>query len=685
VDAQPDAKSGEIVIRVADGAGTPRADATLSLWIYDRDLRTYKKTSKDVKTDHFGVARHEQLPTDGTYIARVTTRENLVGYRQCVLSDSAPHQEVSLRVLEPAAVKIRVRDEAGKPIQGATIWSVSYDGPNGPLWFARAGLFKSWGMPESPSDETGQLLLPELPSGKVDVKLTHPDYAPCEVKGIKVEKQVAVDATFPAGVKVTLKIEMDGKPSQVTGLGLRLGHYGDDHPSSLTGPLPELPTDGTVRMTVAAGKYSMLQLTHPDYFITPEYMWLAGHGPTDEGEFFEMQPGGNEFAFQIHGKVKVHGRALDATSGKPIANVTVFGELPAGVNEGPFARFARESQAGFADTNDRGEFEIDLAAGKASLYFASGHYVWPTRYRIDVAAGQSTLDHDILIKPTAKIRGVVEDEGGKPAAAAVVRFRGSELNNACRSTITDSQGRFEMSPPFVPTDWKTEEPKPEQTLVAFHPYKPLGADIQVHLDGSTALDNIVMRLKPQDFGQMVTGYPAELRPFERGVVPTDQKEHLAAMSLAGKPAPELDGAAWLNVGKSKMSLADFRGKFVLLQFWTTWCGVCHWDLPNLKLARDLYKDKGLVVIGVHDNSMPLDAIKEDAVKNGMSWPIVIDQPDGRISASYNGRGFHGFPSYILIGPDGKVIKDDETVPSPSLFSFKTEVIRQYLMTRIDNR
>ncbi len=128
-----------------------------------------------------------------------------------------------------------------------------------------------------------------------------------------------------------------------------------------------------------------------------------------------------------------------------------------------------------------------------------------------------------------------------------------------------------------------------------------------------------------------------------------------------------------------MSLADFRGKFVLLQFWTTWCGVCHWDMPKVKFVRDLYKDKGLVVIGVHDNSMPLEAIKEDAAKNGLTYPIVVDQPDGRILASYKERGFQGFPSFILIGPDGKVVKDDQTVASPGLFSFKTEIIRQQLM------
>jgi hypothetical protein len=65
--------------------------------------------------------------------------------------------------------------------------------------------------------------------------------------------------------------------------------------------------------------------------------------------------------------------------------------------------------------------------------------------------------------------------------------------------------------------------------------------------------------------------------------------------------------------------------------------------------------------------------------NGLSYPTVVDQPDGRILASYKGRGFQGFPSFILIGPDGRVIKDDQTVAGPDLFSFKTEIIRQQLM------
>jgi thiol-disulfide isomerase/thioredoxin len=185
---------------------------------------------------------------------------------------------------------------------------------------------------------------------------------------------------------------------------------------------------------------------------------------------------------------------------------------------------------------------------------------------------------------------------------------------------------------------------------------------------------------PQSFDSLVIGYPEELTPRARGIIPPEEKEQLAAISLIGKPAPELDGVVWLNTDKPKMTLADFRGKYVLLQFWTTWCGPCHRDMPNIKLIHDLYEDKGLVVVGFHNNSSPLDAIKKDVAEQGLKYPIVVDHPDGRILASYNEHGVSGYPSYVLIGPDGKVLCDD-TVAGPNLHIFKIEIIRKILMTR----
>jgi thiol-disulfide isomerase/thioredoxin len=282
-----------------------------------------------------------------------------------------------------------------------------------------------------------------------------------------------------------------------------------------------------------------------------------------------------------------------------------------------------------------------------------------------------------------KVRGFVYDETGNPLAGAIVRFRNSLLTYACEPTVTDAQGRFELVPPWVPIDFQTEETIPEQVISAFHPLKPLGAQVRVNLgEPAASLENLELRLKPQDYAQQVTGFSDEFTPWMRGVIPSEQKDHLAAISLVGKPAPELDGAAWLNSKKSKMSLADFRGKYVLLQFWATWCGPCHHDMPNVKLAYGLYKDFGLVVIGVHDNSMPLEAIKEDVTKSGLTYPIVVDNPDGRIFATFREHGMaDAYPTYALIGPDGRVVLDDATVPGPRLSTLKVEIIRQYMMTR----
>ena len=128
-----------------------------------------------------------------------------------------------------------------------------------------------------------------------------------------------------------------------------------------------------------------------------------------------------------------------------------------------------------------------------------------------------------------------------------------------------------------------------------------------------------------------------------------------------------------------MSLADFRGKYVLLEFWTTWCGPCHRDMPKVKLAYDLYKDQGLVVIGVHDNSTPLDGIKQDVAEQGLSYPIVVDRPDGRILASYKPLGVIGYPTYILIGPDGNVV-EDPTGTARGFHMYLLEILRQKLMS-----
>lgn len=678
--AEPSSLTGEITVRVIDAGGAPQGGAAVSFSFFDNINRLYNEMSPELRSDESGLARIKRLAAENDfYLIRARTKDGLVGYRTVLLNGKDAREKVDITVLPPQATTIHVQDESGKPIAGATIWSLTHRGVNVDVQLKGIDLERALGFSRSQSSEAGDLPLPELPEGQLDIKLFHPDFVPVRVKELAVKNGARRDAVMKRGVKVSLHIETDGKKKPPAGLMVDLNNYDYYAPSTLDGPLPEAGPDGTIQLTVAAGKYSSLRLTHPDYVVTPQYYANFGHGPADDYEYLKIEPDANSFNFQLHRKVRVHGR-VRREDGQPLANDFVFGELRSPSEDGPFARFALKwSQAGFADTNDRGEFDIELAAGQVSVQTAEGGFILPTRYQFEVAADGSTVAPDVVVKAMPKLRGIVKDQSGKGVAGAVVRFRNSMLCAAAPMVVTDAAGRFELSPPFIPVDWKTEAPQPLNTVIAFHPYEPLAAESRVDLGSSSAPGDIVLQMKPQDYRSLITGYPADLSPWDRGEMPADKKDHLAAMSLVGKRAPELDGAAWLNTDKAKMSLADFRGKFILLQFWTTWCGPCHDDMPSVKLANQLYKEKGLVVIGVHDNSMPLEDIKKDAAKNGLTYPIVVDHPDGRLLAAYSGHGFYGYPSYILIGPDGRIVKDDETIASPSLREFKIELIREHLM------
>jgi len=60
--------------------------------------------------------------------------------------------------------------------------------------------------------------------------------------------------------------------------------------------------------------------------------------------------------------------------------------------------------------------------------------------------------------------------------------------------------------------------------------------------------------------------------------------------------------------------------------------------------------------------------------------IVVDHTDGRILKSWNSLGLvHGYPSYVLIDPDGRLLAADNTIPAPLLRVYKAEIVRQHLL------
>jgi thiol-disulfide isomerase/thioredoxin len=138
----------------------------------------------------------------------------------------------------------------------------------------------------------------------------------------------------------------------------------------------------------------------------------------------------------------------------------------------------------------------------------------------------------------------------------------------------------------------------------------------------------------------------------------DQKNGDKAMTddfLEGSTtAPDFPrGIEWLNTDHA-FSLADFRGKIVLLDFWTFCCINCMHVIPDLKKLEQKYAEE-LVVVGVHSakftNEKGTDAIRQAILRYGIEHPVVNDR-DFKIWSSY---GVNAWPSFVLINPKGKII------------------------------
>lgn len=103
---------------------------------------------------------------------------------------------------------------------------------------------------------------------------------------------------------------------------------------------------------------------------------------------------------------------------------------------------------------------------------------------------------------------------------------------------------------------------------------------------------------------------------------------------------------------------DLKGKVVLLEYWAFWCGICLAEIPELKELNKQYYDKGLRVIGIF-NDDKFDMLKEYVNEKNITWPQLVDLNPTEVSIMHplaKKYGIKSLPRYILIGPDGKLIK-----------------------------
>ncbi|MGZ2370524.1 TlpA family protein disulfide reductase [Ancylomarina sp. YFZ004] len=175
------------------------------------------------------------------------------------------------------------------------------------------------------------------------------------------------------------------------------------------------------------------------------------------------------------------------------------------------------------------------------------------------------------------------------------------------------------------------------------------------------LNRSLLYLKLNEYAPVLDVYKKEIHDESLLKQLTEISEALIAKKeklSAGKPAPE-----WSAKDKdgNVVSLSDFKGKYVYVDVWATWCKPCVGEIPHLHKLIDHYKNKNIVFI-----SYSLDNKQkrwEKFISKEESKSIHVIDKDGFDSPIKDSYMFRGIPRFILIDKDGRIIDIDAPRPS----------------------
>ena len=107
----------------------------------------------------------------------------------------------------------------------------------------------------------------------------------------------------------------------------------------------------------------------------------------------------------------------------------------------------------------------------------------------------------------------------------------------------------------------------------------------------------------------------------------------------------------LDLDKNEVSLSDFQGKIVVLNFWATWCPPCREEIPDFIEVNDLYKDKNVQIIGVSIDT-DMKALEDFVAEFGIDYPTLIDGTIDKIGPVW---GVRAIPTTFFLNENGEVI------------------------------
>ena len=146
------------------------------------------------------------------------------------------------------------------------------------------------------------------------------------------------------------------------------------------------------------------------------------------------------------------------------------------------------------------------------------------------------------------------------------------------------------------------------------------------------------------------------------------KKALETKKLNNTPAPSFD---YINYAGGKSTLEDFKGKYVYIDVWATWCGPCRAEIPFLKAKEEKYHDKNIVFLSISiDTQKDFEKWKKFVGEKELKGVQLFADNDWK-SEFVKAYNIDGIPRFILVDPKGMTV--NANAPRPSAPEFDQEI------------
>jgi RNA polymerase sigma factor (sigma-70 family) len=600
-------------IKALDAEGRPIAGAGFVLWLLKKDGRSSEVNSfsrtMSATTGPDGVATFDWLPVTKDLLQFWPTDHTYANRR--VVVEEGQTQPVTTRLVRTEAIRGRVVHADGSPAAGIRLEA------NG------SGKKLDHGQGEALTGADGRYEMMVNPDEAYAVSVDDKDWAArSRLDGMVRRGKPAegVDFTLTRGTLLRGTVSVGDGDKPASGVYIRLDENG--------GPAPEEFRDADDKFTAhevrrqfgvstdAAGHYSIR--------IGPGTYTLMGPPRTkdeklvvkDETELvrdFRMpRPERGPFAGRVV-------RADDLRKGVAGAHIEIVAQSVTSYHP----PLTADSEGRF-----RAERSLDpITICALSPDGALGAIV---------ERGAEDPGAIIAVSPTATATGLLLDEKGKPAAKQPLDwgrlvYMTPEKNvmsyHFATRVVTDESGRFTLPSLVVGQDYH----------------------IAVRRENLFAMAGMARPRKPG---------PMDLGTLQVGAYKPSPEEVAEAESSFEKDAPDAGAVApaieATTLDGKPLTLEQFKGKFVLLDFWATWCGPCIKEIPTLQTVHQEFGDDERLAIVSLSVDEKIDEPRTFQSKRLLPWTQGF--LGGGIHGPTPGRfGIRAIPAFVLVGPDGRIV------------------------------